>query len=65
MTNIANSLQVVKSLVQLHRDDPVVVGMTPGTYSTHVEYVRKNTQMEILICMLEFLFLFFSSIDLS
>ena len=30
MTNIANSLQVVRSLVQLHKDDPVVVGMTPG-----------------------------------
>lgn len=39
MTNIGNSLLVVKNLVQLHKDDPVVVGMTPGTY------VRKN------ICM--------------
>ena len=39
MTNIGNSLLVVKNLVQLHKDDPVVVGMTPGTYA------RKN------ICM--------------
>jgi hypothetical protein len=30
MTNIRNSLHVVQTLVDTHRDDPVVVGMTPG-----------------------------------
>ena len=40
MTNIGNSLLVVKRLVQLHKDDPVVVGMTPGTYvRTHVLFL--------------------------
>ena len=45
MTNIGNSLLVVKNLVQLHKDDPVVVGMTPGTY------VRKNICMYMYTCM--------------
>jgi hypothetical protein len=34
MTNIRNSLHVVQTLVDTHRDDPVVVGMTPGTLSS-------------------------------
>ena len=30
MTNIRNSLHVVQLLVDIHKNDPVVVGLTPG-----------------------------------
>lgn len=35
MTNIRNSLHVVQTLVDTHKSDLVVVGMTPGMYSKY------------------------------
>jgi hypothetical protein len=47
MTNIGNSLLVVKRLVQLHKDDPVVVGMTPGTYVR----TQERTHVHMYTCV--------------
>ena len=54
MTNIRNSLHVVQTLVDTHKDDLVVVGMTPGMYSKYalmsLSVVDCSIVWSILLC---------------